>query len=243
MMTGAGMKVGEAFAESIRTTRERQGLSLSDIARRLTHHGWSVDRQTVHRIEQQGRRVSLEEALVFALALEVSLLALLVPFEEDAVEVGAETVPTWLLAGWVTGDEPVGGGGFDWRLRTWRQARRAAEWAAVAQQQSEHTADEDDRKAAGDELEEALRALHQEVELLERNGVTVAGLVPRWLVDDYRRWRSERERGRPLWTIAYWPDETGKGRGTIRNDRGDERDATVIEDGQVRVELEEDDGE
>jgi transcriptional regulator with XRE-family HTH domain len=236
------VELGASFAEAIRSTRERHGLSLSDLAGRLEDLGWPVDRQTVHRIEQQGRRVSIAEAVTFALALEVPLLALLVPFDRESVEVGGGDVPTWLLAGWVTGDEPVGRGGYDWRLRTWRGVRRAADWAAGAQQRLERATDEDDRREAADQLEQALAALHQEVELLERNGVSVAGLVPRWLTDDYGRWRAERERSRPLWTVAYWPDEDGAGPGTITNRTGQQRDVDVSEGGnRLRFRAEGDD--
>jgi hypothetical protein len=120
--------------------------------------------------------------------------------------------------------------------------RRAAEWAAAAQQQLERATEEAPRREAADQLDQALAAMHQEVELLERNGVSVAGLVPRWLAEDYSRWRAERERSRPLWTVAYWPDDSGAGPGTITNRAGQQRDVDVSDGGErVRFRSEEDD--
>jgi transcriptional regulator with XRE-family HTH domain len=100
---------GEAFAARVKQVRERKGWKQHDLSRRLGELGYPMDRVTLSKIERGGlrtRNVKLEEVLAIALALEVSPVFLIVPYEQEArLQVAPNVRPSTgaVARGWVEG--------------------------------------------------------------------------------------------------------------------------------------------
>lgn len=74
----------ETFAANLRAAREAHGWNQSELARRMIERGWDKYSQvSVKRTENAERAVRLDEALVLAAVLGVSLSALLGERAED----------------------------------------------------------------------------------------------------------------------------------------------------------------
>jgi transcriptional regulator with XRE-family HTH domain len=79
----APMTYGDVLAENIRAARSRKRLGQADVVvrmRALGHDAWH--RQTMGKVERGERRVTGEEILGLAYALETSIAALMMPAEE-----------------------------------------------------------------------------------------------------------------------------------------------------------------
>src|SRR4051794_4209041 len=77
------MTVRETTAAQLRTLRTRRGMSQQGLADRLNQLGARVDRSVVAKVESGKRAVTVEDALRFALALDVAPVHLLVPTDSD----------------------------------------------------------------------------------------------------------------------------------------------------------------
>jgi transcriptional regulator with XRE-family HTH domain len=100
--------VGETFARQTRETRERLMLTQRDLAERLTALGMRADQTTVAKIESGSRRVTIEDALLIAAALDVAPLHLLIPREDDAaLTIGRLSGSADSMRRWAVGDEPL----------------------------------------------------------------------------------------------------------------------------------------
>src|SRR6266581_8369991 len=95
----ASTTYGDVLAENIRAARSRKRLGQADVVARmraLGHDSWH--RQTMGKVERGERRVTGEEILGLAYALETSIAALMMPTEEakrvafPGGEVGVESV-------------------------------------------------------------------------------------------------------------------------------------------------------
>lgn len=101
---------GEVFARRVRQVRQRRGLTQHAVADRLRALGvQSIDQTTLSKIESGVRRVTLDEALTLALALDVAPVSLfLPPGEDDTVRLAPERTEdagtAWL---WATAREPL----------------------------------------------------------------------------------------------------------------------------------------
>jgi transcriptional regulator with XRE-family HTH domain len=73
------MSPQEALPAHIRRLRERHGWSQSDLTERMNRLGAGLDRSQVARVENGTRDVKLDELIVYALALNTSLVSLLLP--------------------------------------------------------------------------------------------------------------------------------------------------------------------
>lgn len=69
----------------IRELREAHGWSQADLTGVLNRYGAGLDRSQVARVEQgkSGRRITIDELVLFALALDVSPMHLLIPPDHD----------------------------------------------------------------------------------------------------------------------------------------------------------------
>jgi transcriptional regulator with XRE-family HTH domain len=78
----------DIVATRIRELREQHGWSQADLTRQLNRYGAGLDRSQVARVEQgqngRGRRVPIDELILFALALDTSPMNLLFPPDNDA---------------------------------------------------------------------------------------------------------------------------------------------------------------
>lgn len=72
-----------SFREQMKLVRERQGMNQTDLARRMADRGFAFHQQTVQRIEQGLRPVRLNEAMVLANILELSLDSMTTPMQAD----------------------------------------------------------------------------------------------------------------------------------------------------------------
>jgi transcriptional regulator with XRE-family HTH domain len=88
------MRPGQIFAQQLRAVRERRRWNQQQLADRLAHLGEPIDRSTIAKIENGSRQVSLDEALRFAAALEVSPVHLFTdPPHEGPASRKYETAP------------------------------------------------------------------------------------------------------------------------------------------------------
>lgn len=104
------LSVVDIIGENIRTLRVSQGWSQADLADRMTARGVGIDRATVAKIERGLRkRVSTEEALGFALVLEVAPVYLLAPTDgEQPVALGDHpALAGRTLRHWIQGVAPL----------------------------------------------------------------------------------------------------------------------------------------
>jgi transcriptional regulator with XRE-family HTH domain len=109
----------DVAAERIRALRKRHGWTQQQLADRLRGLGSPIDRVAITKIEAGQRGLPLDEAFLFAFALDVAPINLFLPLEDEDVQIAARTVASSaLLRGWVVGEQPLGGpdGGQDPRL-------------------------------------------------------------------------------------------------------------------------------
>ncbi len=75
---------GEVFRHRLREAREARGMSQRELVMRVNSSlGLDMKQPTVTRIERGERKVTLDEMVVFALALDVAPVHLLVPIDSD----------------------------------------------------------------------------------------------------------------------------------------------------------------
>jgi transcriptional regulator with XRE-family HTH domain len=68
----------------MRVGRERRGWSQQDMANRLAEMGEPIDRATLARTESGARGLALDDALLYAAALDASPVGLLFPEDDEA---------------------------------------------------------------------------------------------------------------------------------------------------------------
>lgn len=76
-------KTGELFAENVTYFRKREGLTMRELAQRLTDSGRPMSHTVISQIENKQRRVDIDELALLADALRVSIGALLTPRSES----------------------------------------------------------------------------------------------------------------------------------------------------------------
>lgn len=104
------MTPAEVFARRLREIRTAKGWSQARVAEEMTRLGHRMMQTTVGKVETGDRSVSLEEALVFALALGVAPSAMLGTRDgrgEITIADGVTAKPRHVVA-WVGGDGPLG---------------------------------------------------------------------------------------------------------------------------------------
>jgi len=117
-------------AEQGREIRDRQRWTQAELAMRIEHDlGVPIDRATIARIEGHGRGISLDDAAVLAVALNVSLVHLVTP---RAVDATVALTPRVVVDGraarqWIRGTTPLDGGD----VRTYFSEVSDDEWPAV----------------------------------------------------------------------------------------------------------------
>lgn len=104
--------VSETIARRMRELRERKGWTQTQLAERITELGFPVHQTWVakcERLDSGRRKITTEQAMLIAAALEVSPTALLLPPETDATVSIAPNmeVPTAYVRGWFKGLAPL----------------------------------------------------------------------------------------------------------------------------------------
>jgi len=99
------------IARVVKEQRGRRGMTTNDLSEACEVRGVPIAANTITKIEK-GQRDSLrlEEAIVLAHALDLPLVALLIPLEAQAdIDLLPNvTIPVWEAAAWVTGEDHLG---------------------------------------------------------------------------------------------------------------------------------------
>ncbi|MFE6052875.1 helix-turn-helix domain-containing protein [Kitasatospora sp. NPDC056446] len=99
------------IAQTVKTHRLQRGMTTDDLAAACEARGVPIAAYTITKIEK-GRRGSfkLEEVLVLAHALDLPLVALLIPLtDQDNIDLLPNvTTPVWAAAAWITGEDYLG---------------------------------------------------------------------------------------------------------------------------------------
>jgi transcriptional regulator with XRE-family HTH domain len=116
---GVAIPYADVLAKNVRAARARSGLEQEALATRMRALGFSAwRRQTVAAVEKSTRRLTAEETLGLALALETRLTSLLEPVRDDGpIELPSGQVMLFLtvheliwggseLTVWWNGNEP-----------------------------------------------------------------------------------------------------------------------------------------
>ncbi|HZN80480.1 MAG TPA: helix-turn-helix transcriptional regulator [Mycobacterium sp.] len=105
---------GETVRANVARVRNRQGLTLRDVADRLAGIGRPMAHNTVSEIERGARRVDVDDLMALAVALGVSPVTLLMPAvhsvepQDDVESTGvAVPVPAERLWEWLTAEYPL----------------------------------------------------------------------------------------------------------------------------------------
>lgn len=187
----------------VKRLRDRQGISAQRLADRCAELGHpEVNRSVIADIESRRERVSIDEVMVLAAALNTPATLLIAPLgNNEKVAVTAKTViHPHLLLDWLMGEEPLCNTDLTPRMHPWpdegtpdwqkaslpiwlfRQLRRYQDAATEASH------------AGGDHFDVALRSLFQHLQTMERSGLEVPAMPPEWIA----RW-DQRLEGVPQW--------------------------------------------
>jgi transcriptional regulator with XRE-family HTH domain len=106
-------EIGRVFREQMALIRERHGLSQAELARRVENLGIRPFTQTTvakierldHASETKARKVTLEEAIAIAYALDVAPLYLFLPLHDEVVVAVTpeRAAPAWVAREWFIG--------------------------------------------------------------------------------------------------------------------------------------------
>ncbi len=108
---GGSVSVRKAIGSNIRRIRTLRGMKGQELVDRLTELGFSLPTSGLSEIEtakDRGRRVTAEELLIFAIALNTSVIDLLTPASGKPLKVadGVEPVSATGVESWLAGDHP-----------------------------------------------------------------------------------------------------------------------------------------
>jgi transcriptional regulator with XRE-family HTH domain len=114
------MRPSENFTRRLREARTRRGWTQAELAKRVTALGHSLDKTAVTKLEGGNRKVTLDDAVALAAALDVPVLSLLLPAEGDAALTRKLAIPFPFARAWMSGQLPLSREGVD----SYRQAAR-----------------------------------------------------------------------------------------------------------------------
>jgi transcriptional regulator with XRE-family HTH domain len=101
----------KAVAQNVRRIRGERGLSIRAVAARTSEIGHPLPHSALSKIENEQRRVDIEDLLALAIALETSPASLLLAYEPDPERsvaiIGTVTAPSRAAWEWAQGTEPL----------------------------------------------------------------------------------------------------------------------------------------
>ena len=187
--------ISESFRRGLREAREYRGLRQQDLVDLLERdHAVKMDRATLTRMESGARKVSLEEAVLLSVALDVPLPLLMLPVDQEAEVALTPTVSAhpWRVWEWLHGQEPLPTS----ELHRWRPVVQSA-WLYSAVRDAQKDAgdkrttvrirtklgaDEAGLREARQDYADALRGLREALDSMERAGLPTRRL----LADEFR---------------------------------------------------------
>lgn len=170
-------------------------MTAQQLAEKVSEVGGHISRGTIAKIESRARpSVTLDEAVLLAVALNVPLPLLLLPVEEEG-EVAltpTTTVYCWRAWEWLHGQEPLPGRNQDgaWPALAYSDvsdAQKAANAALLEIATAEYEENERRVKAGKRRYVTALRNLHRALRVMEESGLPTSRLLhPEFEADMYR---------------------------------------------------------
>lgn len=100
--------VRKVIGDNVERIRRLRGLNVRDFSARLRDLGLSLSASGVSDVENAARKVSADELLVFAIALNTSVIDLLTPPDGKLLKLadGVEGLPASWLESWLSGEKP-----------------------------------------------------------------------------------------------------------------------------------------
>jgi transcriptional regulator with XRE-family HTH domain len=98
----------EVFRSRLREVRRLKGWTQQDLAEALARLGLNISAFAITRIETGNRGVSLDQAIAMAAVLGVSPLHMIVPLDDDGVQLAPQlSVTTADARAWLRGQRPL----------------------------------------------------------------------------------------------------------------------------------------
>lgn len=109
MTTEPVMTIDEGLGHQLKRLRDKRGWTQQELARRIGEHGGSMHQTTILRTEKGERRVTLDEVVLLAAALNVPPPLLLLPLgSRSKVQITPNSqIHPHLALEWLRGDEPL----------------------------------------------------------------------------------------------------------------------------------------
>lgn len=191
-----GKTLADELAEGIANYRQHAGLSQTELAERLTALGVpSMTQRSVAKVETGGRAVSFEEAVAFAIALEVPLQLLFLDVTSEGQEDGmpkevaltpTTVVPVWRAWRWWAAEELLPGHTSQWAhdnlegprlFASYQEALRETRSAKRSLVQDEYVGDRSKIVRSRAKYLFRVDVLKEAIGAMERAGLDVAHLA------------------------------------------------------------------
>jgi len=140
-----GRRVGEVLARRLEQVRKARGLTQRDVTERLADLGVSMHQTAIAKIENGDRKVTIEDALLLAFALDVAPVNLFLPLADNIpMALGNVTVQSGEMRAWARGFAPLPGQD----SRTYLTQVPDGEWAPLEKEARRAASAEDFRSFA-----------------------------------------------------------------------------------------------
>ncbi len=201
--------IGDVVRARIREVREARRLSQGDLAAGVSALGVRMHQTTVSKVEEETRKVTIDELVAISAALDTPLPLLLAPVTQgvDVAVTPEVVVGSWEAVEWLVGARALSGtDARRWHeqtrpLRLHAEVRAAEDRAAAAlvnRISHERVHDADGVQVAQRRYVEALQDLVDALEALKAAGFPVSDLESGRLVEDARDLGLKPRRSRTL---------------------------------------------
>jgi transcriptional regulator with XRE-family HTH domain len=177
-------KPSDLLAGQISHYRRQRGWSQRDLSNVLAERfDVTIDPATLARLETGQRRITVDEACMFAVALDVPLESLLWPLDEsEAVSVApGVSVAPWQALEWSTGREALPHGG----SAAWLEAERILVGCGALRDQALWA--DDARNEPDEDYRSILKTLAMMLDDARGNQVSTEGIVPAKVLADLEK--------------------------------------------------------
>lgn len=122
--------IGQNVTQTVHQFREKRGLGYAELSRKLADLGRDIPPLGLRRIESGERRVDADDLVALALALDVSVLALLLPAETSSLTAATRPWDAPVIWSWATGSRGLPGHSDE--LMFLRDSNPLTDWDTVA---------------------------------------------------------------------------------------------------------------
>lgn len=177
-------KPGDVMAEQVRRYRERRGWSQRGLCQIFADRfDVTINPATLARLETGKRRITVDEAAMFAVALDVPLLALMWPLTESepvSPVPGVQTEP-WRAMEWTVGNDQLPGVATE--AEPWNNATGTIGLVMWLLNTAE-LADVDRDSSPKEKYRETLRFLAGHLYEADEIGLVTKGMIPDQVLED-----------------------------------------------------------